>query len=238
LPADLNPLIVKENPRLSWWTAPVFVVALVLLCGLGLGLLKVGGVLSVDHTLILLTALYGGALAAIAVTVAPMGRRALPAMGLRGARWRLVLFGVVGTVALSMGVSHLGIEPQGVKQVMEFVREPGVLTPSLIVLAVLAPLVEELIFRGLLYGWIEGLWTWAAGRWPRLPAHWATIVAWIVSSLAFAAAHYEPAHIVLVLPLGNMFGWLRRRTDSLLPSFIAHVVNNGFAVLGAALSDD
>jgi membrane protease YdiL (CAAX protease family) len=26
------------------------------------------------------------------------------------------------------------------------------------VLAVLAPLVEELVFRGLLYGWIAGRW--------------------------------------------------------------------------------
>ena len=63
---------------------------------------------------------------------------------------------------------------------------------------------------------------------------WNSGVAWIVSSLAFAAAHYEPAHIVLVLPLGLLFGWLRRRTDSLVPSLVAHMVNNGFAVLSAA----
>ena len=31
----------------------------------------------------------------------------------------------------------------------------------------------------------------------------------MVSSLAFAAAHIEPAHAVLVLPLGLMFGLLR-----------------------------
>jgi membrane protease YdiL (CAAX protease family) len=38
---------------------------------------------------------------------------------------------------------------------------------------------------------------------------------------------------VLVLPLGLLFGWLRRRTDSLLPSLVAHIVNNGFALIAA-----
>jgi membrane protease YdiL (CAAX protease family) len=76
------------------------------------------------------------------------------------------------------------------------------------------------VFRGLLYGWIE--------------SRWGSIVALVVSSLAFAGAHYEPAHIILVLPLGFLFGWLRRRTNSLVPSLVSHIVNNGFAVLSAA----
>ncbi|MGE5150471.1 MAG: type II CAAX prenyl endopeptidase Rce1 family protein [Rhodospirillaceae bacterium] len=36
-----------------------------------------------------------------------------------------------------------------------------------------------------------------------------------------------------MLPLGFLFGWLRRRTDSLLPSLFSHVMNNGFALLAA-----
>jgi len=28
-----------------------------------------------------------------------------------------------------------------------------------------------------------------------------------------------------------IFGWVRRRSDSLLPSFVAHVFNNSFAVV-------
>ena len=114
------------------------------------------------------------------------------------------MFGALGTLALSVAVSQLGIEPQGMKQVIEIVREPGMFAASLVAVAVLAPIVEELVFRGLLYGWIAGRW---GDAW-RL----------VVSSLAFAAAHFEPAHVMLVLPLGLLFGWLRRRTDSLLPS--------------------
>jgi chromosomal replication initiator protein len=49
------------------------------------------------------------------------------------------------------------------------------------------------------------------------------MIAWLGSSLAFAAAHIELAHVILVLPLGLWFGWLRRRTDSLWPSLAAEL---------------
>jgi membrane protease YdiL (CAAX protease family) len=158
-------------------------------------------------------------LLAVLVAVAPLGKAAGPALGLRPANWKYPVLGAFGTLALSVGVSQFGIEPEGVKQVIEGVREPRQLLLSLLFLALLAPVVEELVFRGLLYGWIAGRW----GSWPAL----------IVSALAFAGAHWEPAHVVLVLPLGVLFGWLRRRTDSLLPSLVSHIVNNGFALLAA-----
>ena len=88
----------------------------------------------------------------------------------------------------------------------------------------IAPLGEELVFRGLFYGWLAG--------------RWGSTAAWIVSSVAFAAAHVELAHVLLVLPLGLWFGWLRRRTGSLWPSLVAHMVNNGLAVAAAALLPD
>jgi len=158
-------------------------------------------------------------LLAVIVAVAPLGKAAFPALGLRPANWKYPVLGAFGTLFLSVAVSQIGIEPQGMKQVIEVVREPHELILSLLLLSVLAPIVEELVFRGLLYGWIAGRWGGTAGL--------------VVSSLAFAAAHWEPAHIVLVLPLGFLFGWLRRRTDSLLPSLFSHIVNNGFALLAA-----
>ena len=106
---------------------------------------------------------------------------------------------------------------------LKIAREPAVLLMSLALLAGLAPVVEELIFRGLLFGWIEG--------------RWGPGTAFIVSSLAFAAAHVEPAHAILVLPLGLLFGWLRWRTGSLWPSLVAHIANNGLAVLAVAFFD-
>lgn len=160
-------------------------------------------------------------LLALALAVMPLGRiNALRALGFRPVGWRPLVLGVLGTLALSVAVSQSGLQPEGMKQAMNVSREPSQFVAALLVIAVLAPLVEELVFRGLFYGWLEGCWN--------------SGVALIVSSLAFAAAHFEPSHILLVLPLGLFFGYLRRRTDSILPSLVSHMVNNGFAIVAAA----
>jgi membrane protease YdiL (CAAX protease family) len=204
-------LIRKEYRPIPGWSLIVFLLALPVV---GFVVVRF---LPDQEMMTVLGAFFAIGLLAVAVAVAPLGRAAPPALGLRPANWKYAVFGALGTLALSVAVSQLGIEPQGMKQVIEIL--PGNLALSLVLLAVLAPLVEELIFRGLLYGWVTGRWGSLAGL--------------IVSSVAFAAAHYEPAHVVLVLPLGFFFGWLRRRTDSLLPSLFSHIVNNGFALLAA-----
>ena len=121
------------------------------------------------------------------------------------------------------GISRVAGWPVTSELMVEGLRRDPTLGSVLLMAISLAgttPIGEELVFRGLLYGWIE--------------SRWGSMVALVVSSLAFAGAHYEPAHILLVLPLGFLFGWLRRRTNSLVPSLASHVVNNGFAVLSAA----
>jgi membrane protease YdiL (CAAX protease family) len=210
-------LILNVIRPIRWWALAIFVVVVLLLW------VQAGWLLHDRGMLTLLAAFFVAALIALSIAMAPMGRAAVPALGFRRVGWRPLVLGSVVALALSIAVSQVGLEPQGIKEAMEVVREPGMLVPSLAVIAGLAPLVEELVFRGLLYGWVAG--------------RWGTVAAWIVSSLAFAAAHIEPAHIILVLPLAFWFGWLRRRTDSLLPSLVAHMVNNGFAVAAAALFD-
>lgn len=214
---DSNPLILNGIRPIRWWALAIFVVVVLLLW------VPAGWLLHDRGMLTLLAAFFVAALIALSIAMAPMGWAAVPALGFRRVGWRPLVLGSVVALALSIAVSQFGLEPQGIKEAMEVVREPGMLVPSLAVIAGLAPLVEELVFRGLLYGWVAG--------------RWGTVAAWIVSSLAFAAAHIEPAHIILVLPLALWFGWLRRRTDSLLPSLVAHMVNNGFAVAAAAYLD-
>ena len=199
------------------WSLLLFAVALL---AIGFVVLRL---LPLHDMLPLLGAFFAIGLLSVVVAVAPLGRAALPALGLRPANWKYLVFGALGTMVLSVAVSQFGLQPEGMKQVFEIVHDLGQLGMSLLLLAVLAPLVEELVFRGLLYGWL-------AGRWGRT-------VGWIVSSLAFAAAHAEPAHIILVFPLGLLFGWLRQRTDSLLPSLVAHIANNGLALIAAAYLD-
>jgi membrane protease YdiL (CAAX protease family) len=199
------------------WSILIFLAAVPLLLVPAVWLVR-------DHgTLALITTFFAVGLIAVALAMAPMGRAALPALGFRAVGWRPLVLGTLGTVAVSVAVSQIGLEPQGVKEAMAIAREPALFVASLVALAGLAPLVEELVFRGLLYGWLAG--------------RWGSVVAWIVSSLAFAGAHVELAHVILVLPLGLWFGWLRWRTGSLWPSLVAHMVNNSLAVIAAALLD-
>lgn len=103
--------------------------------------------------------------------------------------------------------------------------ELGVGNPSIViaVLAVvmivgLAPIAEELFFRGFLFA---GLRT----RWPLWPAA-------ITSGLIFGLVH-APTGITTVVPLaalGIALCWLYNRTGSLWPCVIAHMINNGLAL--------
>jgi membrane protease YdiL (CAAX protease family) len=207
-------LIDQDFRPVPGWAVLLFLAALPVI---GLGVLY----LLPDRSMMSLLGLFFlVGLASVVVATLPMGGAAFPALAIRPVGWRPVVLGVLGTLAVSIAVSQYGPEAEGLKDAMKVVREPRSFLLSLGVLALLAPLAEELVFRGLLYGWLEGRWG------PR--------VALVASSIAFAAAHIEPAHILLVLPLGFLFGWLRSRTGSLVPSVVAHMANNATAVLAAA----
>jgi membrane protease YdiL (CAAX protease family) len=102
---------------------------------------------------------------------------------------------------------------------VKMVREPDEVAASLVVIGLLSPLAEEVVFRGLLYAWFDGRWG------PR--------VAVIGSATLFALGHQEPAYIAFSLPLGLFLGWLRARSRSLFPSLIAHATENSAFVLFA-----
>ncbi len=208
-----NPLIDNNSQRLPGWSVLAFLVAAPLFGLVAFWILPERTNLSV------LATFFAVGLLGIAVAVLPLGRNAPAALGLRPVGWRPVVLAVVGTTILSFVVSQLGPQPEGVRQVTEGIQGVRALQ-TLAVLGFLAPLAEELVFRGLLYGWLAG--------------RWSNLVAFVVSSLAFAAAHTEPVHILLVLPLGFWFGWLRWRTGSLVPTIVAHMINNTIAVAAAA----
>jgi membrane protease YdiL (CAAX protease family) len=214
LPSAPNPLIYKDSPSIGGREILFFLAAVIFI---GFPVVD----LMLDRNLLrLIGVFFGVGLVAVIMAVLPMGFSALPALGFRSVGWRPLVFGALGTTAVSVAVSQLGIEPQGVKQAMQIAPGLKSFLISLALLGVLAPLVEELVFRGLLFGWLSN--RWGGG------------VAFLLSSLAFAAAHVEPAHAILVLPLGLLFGLLRWRTGSLWPSLVAHMVNNGLAVAAAA----
>ena len=207
-----NPLIDNTSRRLPGWSMLAFLVVAPLIGLVAFWLLPERTNLSV------LSVFFGTCLLALLIAVLPLGRDAPAALGLRPVGWRPIVLAVVGTTVLSFVVSQLGPQPEGVREVTQGLQGIQALQ-TLAVLGLLAPIAEELVFRGLLYGWLAG--------------RWSNLVAFVLSSLAFAAAHTEPLHILMVLPLGFWFGWLRWRTGSLVPTIVAHIINNTIAVSAA-----
>ena len=89
--------------------------------------------------------------------------------------------------------------------------------------AIVAPITEELLFRGWIYTALRFRW----GLWPAL----------LTSSALFAFAHYEGTHLyaLAVFPIGLALGVIRERTGSIKVSIGYHAFNNLAAFCLAAL---
>jgi membrane protease YdiL (CAAX protease family) len=84
---------------------------------------------------------------------------------------------------------------------------------TLVATVVLAPVFEEIIFRGLLYG--------------SLRARFGVAPSIVVSALIFALAHgYGAAGFASVFFAGALWAWSYESTRSVLPAIAAHMANN------------
>ncbi len=93
------------------------------------------------------------------------------------------------------------------------VRSPFEAAFLVLGIAVLAPLGEELVFRGYLQR--------------VLGARYGTMRAVIVTSVLFAAIHLNPASLLALFALGVVFALLRVWTGSIWPAILAHAMQNG-----------
>ncbi len=76
----------------------------------------------------------------------------------------------------------------------------------------LAGIAEELLFRGILFGWLRG----------RLSA-WPVI---LITTALFTVEHIYPLVFPLVVFLGLALGWLREKSGSILPGLMLHVLTD------------
>lgn len=89
----------------------------------------------------------------------------------------------------------------------------GALVALAVTAAVGAPVVEELAFRGLLYGALEKF-----GQAPLWCVTWTAV--------AFALFHLEPVRLPVLLALGLVLGLVRWRTGSTGAAMLAHLTVN------------
>lgn len=88
---------------------------------------------------------------------------------------------------------------------------------ELISSAVFTPILEELVFRGIIFGRLRGMM-------PKLPAV-------VLSSLIFAAIHFNIVQFIYALLLGMVLALLMDKVNKVYPAVIGHMTANLIAVL-------
>lgn len=151
---------------------------------------------------------------------------ALSQLGLRGPFIRGILIGLAAFVALQAPLGmYEAAEMHYVKRVdlqetlvaLVFTRDVYVVVLIAIAAVVVAPVAEELLFRGFLQP--------AAERW------FGTWPAVFLSAVFFAVAHPQFGVMLPMFILGLTSAWLFARTRSLVASITLHAANNAYVIL-------
>jgi uncharacterized protein len=138
-----------------------------------------------------------------------------------GDRLRLGLAGgvivVVVAAAIEQALNAVGV-PQTQVEMFSSVKSAtlGQFVGVLLAIAVIAPICEEIFFRGYVFT--------ATSRSGGVPLAFAS------SSVLFAVSHLNLQALLPILVIGLGLGLLYWRTTSLVPSIIAHMLNNAVAL--------
>lgn len=174
----------------------------------------------------------------------------------------LVGFGALLLSAILNAVSSVVLERLGLpadnsaqqplmEGITSWVREsPGLAIPfAFFAVVLLGPAVEELVFRGAIFGGLYRLFKLVTERGMRHSAEpesnpqgsstagkFALILAATLSSVLFALLHFSPVLVIALFILALVLCELYRRSDSLLTPFVAHATFNSFAVIALILT--
>ncbi|HEX3682654.1 MAG TPA: type II CAAX endopeptidase family protein [Bryobacteraceae bacterium] len=136
------------------------------------------------------------------------------------------LFAAVGGVVLALGLALLASllhTPQVPSPIDKLVNSPSSLALFVITAVVVAPFFEELLFRGFVQ--------------PLLSRTFGVIAGVLITAVLFGALHapeYSWAwqYALVVSLAGAVFGWLRARTNSVIPGTVMHGFYNLAFVVG------
>jgi len=154
---------------------------------------------------------HGGGLAALGFRRVPLGKMLwMAGLGLA------IAFGF--NALWSIALTHLGWATQP-DLVPIFGRSIWGYLAALVIAGVVAPVAEEVFFRGFLQAGLENRF----GRWAAI----------LLTALLFALVHVLPGVLPPILVLGLIFGILRAETDSVWPCILLHGVFNALSVTAA-----
>ena len=145
---------------------------------------------------------------------------ALRAPGSIGSAVRVSVVAIALVLAWETVVTYLPIENPGDEQGLTPSRwEPahaGAFAANVALFVVLAPFVEELLFRGVGQSLLRN----AFGAVPAI----------VVVGIAFGAWHGLLYALLVLIPFGWALAVIRERTDSVYPGMIVHALFNAFAI--------
>lgn len=119
-------------------------------------------------------------------------------------------------VAAQVQLKLFGIQPgsENTQEIMGFVTAFPVM---IFAVAVAGPILEEIIFRKIIFGAIYKKFNFA--------------IALTVSSLLFAVVHQDFKHLLIYFVMGGIFAFLYVKTNRIIVPIIAHVAMNSFVVI-------
>jgi CAAX protease family protein len=146
-------------------------------------------------------------------------------LGLRRPRSWPVALGLVVLLLIGVYVTIIALDPllhggreQGLTPSGWEPNRAGAFAANFVVVAVVAPIVEELTFRGLGFSLLEPFGTW---------------IAIVLVGVTFALAHGLVQAFPELAIFGCALGWLRARTSSVYPGMLLHGTFNSLALVAA-----
>lgn len=140
------------------------------------------------------------------------------------AGYYLILLGVL--IALAIVATSLGLDmtspPDGKSGGTEMFTVMGGFWLTFALSVVVAPIVEEIVFRGVLF--------------PAIKRRYGLIAGVVLSSLIFTLVHINPIQMISVLPLGIYLAIMYHRAGSIYPGMILHASWNFMVLMIAQAS--
>ena len=139
---------------------------------------------------------------------------------LRSKPWASLLWVALFTLGMLIPLDfiyeHLGLEmdPRTEHIFTALLKEPW----GYVAVGILAPLTEEVVFRGAILRTLLGMVS--------KKNHWVAI---LISAAIFGGLHGNEAQFVHALIMGLFLGWMYYRTNSIIPGLLLHWVNNTMA---------
>jgi len=120
-------------------------------------------------------------------------------------------------VAGMIEMQLLGIK-QGSENTMKLMEIARTTPWFLIVVSIIGPILEEIVFRKILFG--------------ALYKKFNFFIAAIISSLVFAAIHFDFTHLLVYTAMGLVFAFLYVKTKRIIVPIAAHVAMNTLVAIG------